>query len=165
VSYIPFGLVHSAETISNWIGMIFIYLGVCALATKASVLAYPDGDTGSVSLYDCDNTCYIKTRINAHTSPISSLGLNETGDLLSTASTSGTVIRVFSRATNYSKPQELRRGSYAASVISLTFSIDSSYLVVSSDKATIHIFRVNVQPQPYGLILFLIIGYVTCEKY
>ena len=62
---------------------------------------------------------------------------------MATASEKGTVIRVFD-ANDGTKLHELRRGlKRTANINSLSFSIDSDYLICSSDTETVHIFKIG----------------------
>lgn len=70
------------------------------------------------------------------------MALNFAGNLLATASDKGTLIRIFS--TEDGTPlQEVRRGSDKAEIYSITFDKGSNWIACSSDKGTIHIFRVS----------------------
>ncbi|XP_051141556.1 autophagy-related protein 18a-like isoform X2 [Andrographis paniculata] len=88
--------------------------------------------------------------ISAHNSRIACLALSQNGNLLATASTKGTLIRVFD-TDNGSLLQEVRRGADRADIYSLAFSPTSEWLAVSSDKGTIHVFslkaKVKVDPE------------------
>ena len=64
-----------------------------------------------------------------------------TGTILATASTSGTVIRLFAVPSG-SHLCTFRRGSRPAVIYSLSFSQDSTVLAVASSSGTVHIFDV-----------------------
>lgn len=95
--------------------------------------------------------------IAAHTSDIAAIALNRTGSLLATASRKGTLIRIFRTVdldhTNpYSRSNapllptqivEFRRGIDQAMVYGIAFSPNSDYVLVSSDKGTVHIFALK----------------------
>lgn len=116
--------------------------GICALSPDAtlSVLATPDKQKGHVKI-----TIYEKNHsfiIPAHQSSVSAMTLNFQGTLLATASDKGTLIRLFS--TEDGAPlQEVRRGTDKAEIFSLIFDNHSKWLACTSDKGTIHIFRVS----------------------
>jgi len=80
--------------------------------------------------------------IQAHSSSVTALAINQTGDLLCTSSEKGTIIRVYS-LPNGEKSWSFRRGAYPAFVYSLAFSLDSCFISVTSDTGTIHIFRLD----------------------
>lgn len=146
--------------------------GVCALsscnalpeggpsAAGGNYLAYPgNAESGEVYVYDTENLNAVVT-IPAHTSSIQCLAFSNRGDRLATASVKGTVIKVFSLPEG-NKIFELRRGRVAnATIYSMSFNEDGSLLCVSSNKQTVHVFRLEAAaPQPqetswsvYGLM-------------
>jgi autophagy-related protein 18 len=81
--------------------------------------------------------------VEAHKSPLSSVGLNSDGTLLATASDKGTIIRVFS-VPGAQKLYQFRRGTYPSRIFSMSFNLVSSLLCVSSATETVHIFRLGV---------------------
>lgn len=81
--------------------------------------------------------------INAHSSNITCLSLTHDGRVLATASSKGTLIRVFN-ALDGTLIQEVRRGADRAEIYSLAFSSTAQWLAVSSDKGTVHIFSLKV---------------------
>lgn len=89
------------------------------------------------------------TLINAHESRVAMLSLNFDGSLLATASDKGTLIRIFDTETG-SLLQELRRGCDRAEIQCITFSYSRQWLVVSSDKGTIHLFALRDTPEMRG---------------
>lgn len=125
-------LTSSVQTISN-------PRGLCALSSssRSCVMACPSENIGEirVALYETKKRFFI----NAHTSAIACIALCHDGSLLATASTRGTLVRLFS-TTDGTKIQELRRGADKAVIHSIAFSAPSYWLVVSSDKGTIHVF-------------------------
>ncbi|OXA59751.1 WD repeat domain phosphoinositide-interacting protein 2 [Folsomia candida] len=85
--------------------------GILALSINAdnSFLAYPgSSSTGQVQVFDAFNL-QAKIVIHAHASSLAALAFNLNGTLLATASSKGTVIRVFS-TTDGSRLFEFRRG-------------------------------------------------------
>lgn len=95
------------------------------------------------------------TSIVAHTSDLSCIALNRTGTLLATTSQKGTLVRIF-RTINLETPThsnyiplspakiaEFRRGIDPVTVYCIVFSPDSEYVLVSSDKGTVHIFALK----------------------
>lgn len=130
--------------------------GVCALASCKvpgetadcqNLLAYPGRDgTGEVNIYDTVNL-RLTNMIEAHTSSVTALAFNNKGTRLATASTKGTVFRIFDSESG-DKLYELRRGfSSYAKISTMSFSADSSLLSVSSERSTVHIFKLDA-PEP-----------------
>nr|CAD1841833.1 unnamed protein product [Ananas comosus var. bracteatus] len=66
------------------------------------------------------------------------------GLLLATASTKGTLIRIFN-AMDGTRLQEVRRGLDAADIYSIVLSPNVQWLAVSSDRGTIHVFNLRVR--------------------
>ena len=83
-----------------------------------------------------------KTFINAHESELAALALNLSGTRLATASDKGTLVRVYDTQTG-ALQQELRRGADRAVIHSLCFDQLCKYLACSSDKGTVHIFKLS----------------------
>ncbi|EPB70526.1 WD domain, G-beta repeat protein [Ancylostoma ceylanicum] len=109
----------------------------------SSLIAYPaSAEAGSVHIFDCMNLSAVNT-FTAHDGPLACLKFNSDGTMIATASTKGTVIRV------YSVPQgtrlfEFRRGmSRCVTIYSLAFSADSTYLCSSSNTETVHVFKLE----------------------
>ncbi|XP_021944588.1 WD repeat domain phosphoinositide-interacting protein 2 isoform X2 [Folsomia candida] len=119
--------------------------GILALSINAdnSFLAYPgSSSTGQVQVFDAFNL-QAKIVIHAHASSLAALAFNLNGTLLATASSKGTVIRVFS-TTDGSRLFEFRRGmKRRADIYSISFSPDNSFLAMSSNTETVHVFRLE----------------------
>ncbi|KAH7427604.1 hypothetical protein KP509_10G051600 [Ceratopteris richardii] len=128
-------LTSCVQTISN-------PRGICALSSssRSCIMACPGPNIGEVRLaiYEAKKRFTLK----AHTSTIACISLSHDVSLLATASTKGTLIRLFN-TTDGTKVQELRRGVDRADIHSIAFSTPSYWLVVSSDKGTIHLFCLN----------------------
>ena len=131
-------------------------LGLCVLSSvpssaptgtsggknEVSYLAFPSAtETGDVVLYDAINPRPINV-IKAHKSDVSIIQFNQDGTMLASASGKGTVIRIFS-VPGCELLHTLRRGSTAARIYSISFSADSTMVCVSSDKGTVHVFKLN----------------------
>ncbi|XP_071955912.1 WD repeat domain phosphoinositide-interacting protein 4-like [Antedon mediterranea] len=110
------------------------------------LLGFPGHKLGSLQLVDLTNTVpgmsNSPTLINAHQNDIACIAINQQGSYVATASTKGTLIRVFDTLTK-SLHVELRRGSDPATLYCINFSHDSAYLCVSSDKGTVHVFALK----------------------
>ncbi len=111
--------------------------GLCALAPEKALLACPSTKPGSVHIENYEsNQSHV---IPAHNNPLSQIVLNVDGSRLATASEKGTLIRVFDTASG-KQIKEFRRGADRAEIYSLAFNGNSTALVVSSDKGTVHIY-------------------------
>ncbi|CAI9098709.1 OLC1v1035400C1 [Oldenlandia corymbosa var. corymbosa] len=149
----------------NEIGTISNPNGLCAVSQGTDdsfVLVCPDLRKGQVRV---DNFTDKKTSyVRAHDSAIACLALSIDGRWLATASTKGTLVRVFNTHTRVLL-QELRRGVDQAEIYSLAFSPSAEWLAVSSDKGTVHVFSLktaNSEPEPepvsYSLSSFIMKG-------
>lgn len=157
-NFVDLKLLHQIETFSNpkgleiysiipeWILLIALFLGLVSLSPNAnnSVLACPGLKPGCVhvELYDLKKTQFIP----AHTNPLSQIVLNQDGTRLATASEKGTLIRIFDTDTGQ-QLRELRRGADRADIYSIAFNPISTYLVVASDKGTVHIYGLEAGPR------------------
>ncbi|KAG8078998.1 hypothetical protein GUJ93_ZPchr0007g3467 [Zizania palustris] len=129
-------LVHQMETAPN-------PKGLCAVSQQPGsiVLVCPGSQKGQVRVehYGARKTKFI----NAHTSRIACFALSQDGRLIATASTKGTLVRIYNAAEG-NLLQEVRRGADKAEIYSLAFSNNLQYLAVSSDKGTIHVFNLKI---------------------
>ncbi|XP_045475842.1 WD repeat domain phosphoinositide-interacting protein 3-like [Harmonia axyridis] len=118
--------------------------GLCALCPNSdnALLAFPWNKAGSVQLMDLGNAEKDFINIDAHSSEIACMTLNNQGTLLATASVKGTLIRVFNTSTG-TLNIEVRRGSNYALIHSINFNHQSTKMCVSSDRGTIHIFALD----------------------
>ena len=73
---------------------------------------------------------------------ISKIVFNLDASLVATASSIGTIIRIW-RTSNGEKIAEFRRGSTSAVINSMAFSPSSELLAVASNKKTLHIFDIT----------------------
>ncbi|KAK8476406.1 hypothetical protein V6N11_075729 [Hibiscus sabdariffa] len=135
-------LLHQLETTSN-------PKGLCEVSQVSGhmVLACPGLQKGTVRVENYGS----KRRkfINAHSSNITCLALTHDGRVLATASSKGTLVRVFN-ALDGTLIQEVRRGSDRAEIYSLAFSSTAQWLAVSSDKGTVHVFSLKVDSAVLG---------------
>ncbi|GKU86812.1 hypothetical protein SLEP1_g1287 [Rubroshorea leprosula] len=129
-------LLHQIETIANPKGLCAVSQGAGSL-----VLVCPGLQKGQVRVehYDSKRTKFIM----AHDSRIACFALTQDGQLLATASTKGTLVRIFNTVDG-SLLQEVRRGADRAEIYSLAFSSNAQWLAVSSDKGTVHVFSLKV---------------------
>ncbi|PIN18082.1 putative WD40 repeat protein [Handroanthus impetiginosus] len=129
-------LLHQIETIAN-------PKGLCAVSQVAGsfVLVCPGLQKGQVRVehYASKRTKFIM----AHDSRIACFSLSQDGNLLATASSKGTLVRIYNTHDG-SLLQEVRRGADRAEIYSLAFSPTAHWLAVSSDKGTVHVFNLKV---------------------
>ncbi|KAJ1412637.1 WD40/YVTN repeat-like-containing domain superfamily [Sesbania bispinosa] len=129
-------LLHQIETIAN-------PKGLCAVShlSDSLVLACPGLHKGQIRI---EHYAQKKTKfISAHDSRIACFALTLDGQLIATASTKGTLIRIYDTDSG-TLLQEVRRGANAAEIYSLAFSSTAQWLAVSSDKGTVHVFSLKV---------------------
>lgn len=110
-------------------------------------LAYPISDSaGEIQIFDTSSLVATR-KIEAHNACIAAVQFNKTGQLLATASTKGTVIRVHNVADG-ARLYELSRGLMRnATIYSMAFSEDNKFLASSSSTGTIHIFRLPTEEE------------------
>ncbi|EFO19359.1 hypothetical protein LOAG_09135 [Loa loa] len=138
-----FPVIHTIrDTPSNTNGIVDLS------STVNSFLAYPGSiNNGHVQLFDVTRLNSMNT-ISAHTSPLAALRFSYDGKKLATASTRGTVIRVFDTESG-DRLYEFTRGvKRFVSIYSLAFSIDGNYLCSSSNTETVHVFRLEATADP-----------------
>ncbi|XP_022758029.1 autophagy-related protein 18a-like [Durio zibethinus] len=135
-------LLHQIETIANPKGLCAVSQGAGSL-----VLVCPGLQKGQVRVehYASKRTKFIM----AHDSRIACFALAQDGQLLATASTKGTLVRIFNTVDG-SLLQEVRRGADRAEIYSLAFSPNAQWLAVSSDKGTVHVFSLKINPGSPG---------------
>ncbi|GAA5989444.1 hypothetical protein JCM11641_007907 [Rhodosporidiobolus odoratus] len=134
--------------------------GLVALATEpgSSLLAFPGRQPGQVQLvrlpphdpsspplppppsHDPTMAPYPSfSIILAHESSLSALSCTPSGSLLATASSKGTLVRVWD-ANASSLVKELRRGTDTAEIFDIAMRQDGGAVAVSSDKGTVHVW-------------------------
>lgn len=111
--------------------------GILAFDASGEHLAYPSVNVGEVAVYN--TSTQHSSLIQAHHNDIACLTLSDDGALLATASTKGTLVRIYSVADG-KLLKELRRGSGEAVICSLSFDRSNRYIACSSDRYTIHVF-------------------------
>lgn len=132
---------------------------LCALTvspslTSTAYLAIPclsETKTGLIALIDV-RTLEPKGAILAHNAPIAALAVCAKSDqsgteaLLATASTKGTVVRLFA-CPSLSRVAVLRRGAWPSQILSLSFDMISNTLTALSNSGTAHVFIVPLLTQ------------------
>ncbi|KAK9735457.1 hypothetical protein RND81_04G206500 [Saponaria officinalis] len=136
-NFIDLKLVHLIETVENPKGLCEV-----SCASTSFVLICPGLHVGQVRVENYGSSRRTKF-ISAHGSKINCLGLTTDGRFLATASTKGTLIRVFN-ALDGTLLQEVRRGTDKAEIQSIAFSFDARWLAASSDRGTIHVFSLKL---------------------
>ncbi|KAL3750100.1 hypothetical protein ACJRO7_011131 [Eucalyptus globulus] len=128
-------LLHQIETIANPRGLC-----VVSQSSGQMVLVCPGLQKGQVRVehYASKRTKFIM----AHDSRITAFALSQDGRLLATASSKGTLVRVFNTIDG-SLLQEVRRGAGRAEIYSLAFSSTAQCLAVSSDEGTVRVFSLK----------------------
>ncbi|VFQ90594.1 unnamed protein product [Cuscuta campestris] len=136
-NFMDLKLLHQIETWAN-------PRGLCCLShySNTFVLACPGLRSGHVRVehFGLNMTKFIK----AHDSQISCMTLTMDGLLLATASTKGTLVRIFNTMDG-TLLQEVRRGVDKADIYSIALSPNVQWLAVSSDKGTIHVYSLRVR--------------------
>ena len=99
-------------------------------------MAVPGLEEGTVSVHLFQDKK--QHLIKAHESALSALAINLTATRVASASTQGTLIRVFD-AKSGRQLHELRRGMDPADICSISFSPSSQWLSAASDKGTIQV--------------------------
>ncbi|KAK4074491.1 uncharacterized protein Triagg1_5087 [Trichoderma aggressivum f. europaeum] len=132
----PPELLHVYETADN-------LLGLCCLSDKK--LAFPGRTTGQIQIVEIATGNV--SIIPAHSSALKAIQLSTDGELLASASETGTLIRVYA-TSSCARLAELRRGIDPATIYSLAFSPSGSLLACTSDKSTLHIFDVPNPKRP-----------------
>lgn len=144
-------LIFNIETLTEIdnIDTVYNIKVIFALSTNINftMIAYPSLQTGKVIVKNINhsdneqNNHYIE--FWAHSSEIGCLGMSKDGSLICTASRNGTIIRVFNSITG-KKGFEFRRGSDNAIIINLEFNWNNSFILCTSNKETIHVFRMTI---------------------
>ena len=114
----------------------------------AWLVAKSKDGVGSVSVYkiacEGDNplsTIDLVNTFSAHNHGISRIAISG-GLCFATASSQGTIVRVYS-LTTCDKLYELQRGSSSCIIHSMAFNANATLLSVSGSKGTIHLFHLN----------------------
>lgn len=84
-----------------------------------------------------------KHLIHAHENAVVALCFNQQGNYLATASTKGTVVRVWTVPDGVKKAEFRRSNHKSAHIYNLCFSQDSSLLACTCDTGTVHVFAMD----------------------
>lgn len=124
-------------------------------SSPSSLLALPaTNKIGTIMILDTlSNAVDTITELQAHKSDIALLRWNEEGTLLASASTKGTVIRVFQMPKYRDRDRDMeqqyyafRRGTTTAKITSIVFTPSDhkvKLVCVASDHGTVHIYRLG----------------------
>ncbi|KAH7574686.1 hypothetical protein JRO89_XS03G0330900 [Xanthoceras sorbifolium] len=135
-------LLDEIETIENTKGLCEVSQTVAPM-----MLVCPGLLKGQVRVQNYG--CKRSKLIMVHESQIACIAMTLDGRFLATASTKGTLVRVFN-AMNGSLLQEVRRGADRADIYSLAFSSNVKWLAASSDKGTVHVFNLKLDSLSLG---------------
>ncbi|CAN1355880.1 Autophagy-related protein 18a [Linum perenne] len=136
--------IHPPNKVMIWddhLSRCFGELSFRSDTSSAMVLACPGLQKGQIRVENYRSK--LSKFVMAHDSKVACMSLNQDGRLLATASSKGTLVRVF-KTLDGSLLQEVRRGADRADIYSLAFSSDAHWLGVSSNKGTVHVFSIKV---------------------
>ena len=109
-------------------------------SSEKKVIAYPSTEEGKVVVVNLETGS--STTIEAHKHSISAMCLSPEANLLVTASSEGTLFRVWD-TTRGEKVGEFRRGKSVAEIYSVNFSQDGKFIVTNSNRGTVHIYTLS----------------------
>ena len=112
--------------------------GLISICYKEDIVAYPDINHEGTVKIKYNDKCKEYT-LKAHKTPLNCIQLNQDGTMISTCSLKGKLIRVYN-ISNSQLIREVRRGAESANVNCISFDISQKYLLVASDRKTIHLF-------------------------
>jgi hypothetical protein len=117
--------------------------GLCCI--RGDSLALPGETPGQVQVLTLSSKD--KKVFKAHEQSLRQMAMSRDGNIIATASSQGTIIRVFS-TTDPTKSTELRRGLESASIWGLAFSPSAHFIASTSDKGTLHIWDLRAPRAP-----------------
>ena len=120
---------------------------------KKHIIAYPTKNVGEIMIKtylrkknsddESDTKITSKTEaIPAHQSEVTAMSLDPKGEILASVSQKGSLIRLFDTATG-AFIKGLRRGNDSADIYSINFDKTSQYVLITSNKGTVHIFNIG----------------------
>ncbi|EMD45554.1 WD repeatcontaining protein, partial [Entamoeba histolytica KU27] len=113
---------------------------IAVSSSDKKVIAYPSVEEGKVVVANLETGA--STTIEAHKHSISALCLSPEANLLVSASSEGTLFRVWDTARG-EKVGEFRRGKSVAEIYSVNFSQDGKFIVTNSNRGTIHVYSLS----------------------
>ena len=122
--------------------------GICSLSECKDIIvfAYPAKTEGYINIMRIKDKIIDIKSLHCHNKKVACIELNKNGDRLISSSISGTSIKLFD-ANNGDYIDGFRRGNDKAQIFSLSFTHDDKFFGCSSDKGTIHIFKLNEYDQ------------------
>ena len=151
---------NSLEDIMNYIDIDTITTpenknGIFTMNTdpKKNIIAYLTKNIGEIMIKtyfrkknsDDENDYKIVSKtqsISAHQSEVTVMSLDPKGDILASVSQKGSLIRLFDTPTG-AFLKGLRRGNDSAEIYSINFDKTSQYVLITSNKGTVHIFNIG----------------------
>ena len=151
---------NSLEDIMNYIDIDTITTpenknGIFTMNTdpKKNIIAYLTKNIGEIMIKtyfrkknsDDENDYKIVSKtqsISAHQSEVTVMSLDPKGDILASVSQKGSLIRLFDTSTG-AFLKGLRRGNDSAEIYSINFDKTSQYVLITSNKGTVHIFNIG----------------------
>lgn len=123
-----------------------------AICESSSILVFPGRNNGQIHIVDIINTQDKKSvsLIKAHRNPVQCLALSPRGNLVASASTKGTIIRIHD-TKNCTLVYEFRRGVDPAIISDMKFAPSGTKLAVLSDKCTLHIYHLGEENKKHLL--------------
>lgn len=130
-------------------------------SNDASLIAFQHS-RGQITLFDSINLKPIH-HFSPHSVEIQTLAFSQDGKKLASASTNGTVVKIYDLDT-FQLTNELRRGSTRATIDSIV--LDNSLLVLSSSHSTVHMFELEKSLNRGRMIPFpsQITSYLTPQR-
>ncbi len=146
----PYEIIETIKTCEN------IY-GACSIAKDPEnyLFAWPDTNIGYIELkiFSNENELIEENdikkyhHIKAHENTIEIIEINFNGTKFSSASDKGTIIRVFNIQDD-TLLHEFRRGTEQAIIYNISFDLNDTLLVVSSNRSTVHLFAIIDKNDP-----------------
>lgn len=107
-----------------------------------TIVLHSDIDLTAFVVRYIEGAPFPQLSVQAHQNNLAALAISDSGQLASTCSELGTLIRIWSTA-NGNLIKQLRRGIDQVRIQNLVFHPSGTTLLVSSDKGTIHIFTIQ----------------------
>lgn len=130
---------HMLSTPPNSAGLISLQ-ATAGSQSDSCFLAFPGGTTkGEVVFFDVRSLKAVQL-FQAHQHPLVAMEFNASGTAIATASTEGTIVRVF-KVPSGERLYAFRRGSRKGVIRCLSFDISGQFLCAGSASGTIHFYN------------------------